>query len=162
MTTYYEPRKSTEAERASDGGGQVLRVPQPLETGPYTYEKLFERMEVVFDLDEDEVKSILKAAGFSNFNPHEWLTYFDVIRLHLDEKKALSQWPKDCPICHADIEYDPNRNGTFGEKLGWKCSSDPTHFTLSKAQYLAKLAEAKKERIKNREIIIEPDCWRYK
>lgn len=119
----------TEAERLGTYKGVIKNPPKMIEEiPPYKIEDLFNAMFRLYELGEDEVRSILKRAGLTNFNPESWLMYFDLVRQHLRTQSLMESWPRVCPICKAEVMRNSKMDFKYGARLGWTCKENGSHF----------------------------------
>jgi hypothetical protein len=83
-----------------------------------------------FGYEPDLVKKILLSHGFDSYYQDSRWTYVETVRQHWETQVALSEFPKDCPMCHAAIERDTKWDGLMRVKWGWRCVNNAAHFMM--------------------------------
>lgn len=115
--------KLTAAEvRHSTGTVPALVTPE------LTQEDLFGAMNRLYDIEENEVREVLRKHGYTNYKPSEWFAYFDAVREHRKMQAAQKAWPGTCPVCQSEIERDATKDEKFYVMWGWNCVKNSSHF----------------------------------
>lgn len=81
-----------------------------------------------FNYSEDELKAILKAAGYSQFDPYGFWTYVNILQVEFEKAHQREVVDQKCPICDGVVVADPATDRKFGQLYGWKCTKDSNHF----------------------------------
>lgn len=94
------------------------------------FENLKSQAKIRFGFSDIDVKTILKAAGHTQFKPEGWNDYLGILEREFKTREiARGAGKLQCPICGADTVFVPKLDGMYHQPRGWSCTKDNNHFT---------------------------------
>lgn len=106
--------------------------PESYEATPKSPQLLFDWAEYHFNFSKERVKAVMTKHNLTHFKADAWWTYTELIRQEWEDEQALALFPETCPICGAPTERNRDKDGLFGVKYGWLCTTDRSHFMLER------------------------------